>query len=61
MVPGGGVESSRSKGSLKIPSMLGNFNADAGFRLVPPKPAKATSRRSRAIWGDFGRCFTRKS
>jgi hypothetical protein len=61
VVPGGGIKSSLSKGGLKISSMLGNFNAGAGFRLVPPKPAKATSGRSRAIWGDFGRCFTRKS
>ena len=60
-MPGGGIKSSRSKGGLKIPSTLGNFNADAGLRPVPPNSTKTASGRFRAIWGDIGRCFTRKS
>jgi hypothetical protein len=61
VVPGGGIESSHSKGDLKIPSMLGNFNADAGLRLVPPNSSKTASGQFRVIWGDFGTCFTGKS
>jgi hypothetical protein len=61
LVPGGGVEPSRSKGALNIPSMLENFNADAGLRLVPANSPRMGSGQFRVIRGDFGTCFTRKS
>jgi hypothetical protein len=61
VVPGGGIKSSLSKGGLKISSMLKNFNADAVLpvlRLFPANSTKMSWGRFRAIWGDFGTCFT---
>jgi hypothetical protein len=52
MVPGGGIESSRSKGGLKIPSMLGNFNADTRLHFLD---SKLLEEGLGSIAGDLGR------
>ena len=61
LVPGGGIYSHGCKGQLKIPVIPGKFNADTSLRAVPGYPTKTDSGRFSAIWGNFGKGFTRKS